>query len=232
MHRMGLDIVEFVMAVEERFGMELPDADMEKIATTRNLSDYICRRIELAPSEYCQTQRAFYRLRRALVELYDLPRNSIRRDTLLESVVPREDRLHQWRRLESALAHRFDTTIKLPRRWQWLFGVTTVLLFFGGLTAIAVWRNGPSVLHLLFILVIFYLAKIAPKYWRPLCTEFSGATVGGLAERLAAQSIGLPASTWTRETVLLTVREIAIEQFCLASDYDSDARFVQDLGVD
>lgn len=37
----SLDTVELVMALEEEFGVEIPDEDAEKIATVQNAVDYI-----------------------------------------------------------------------------------------------------------------------------------------------------------------------------------------------
>lgn len=37
----SLDTVELVMALEEEFGIEIPDEDAEKIATVQNAIDYI-----------------------------------------------------------------------------------------------------------------------------------------------------------------------------------------------
>lgn len=37
----SLDTVELVMALEEAFGVEIPDEDAEKIATVGNAIDYI-----------------------------------------------------------------------------------------------------------------------------------------------------------------------------------------------
>lgn len=37
----SLDIVELVMALEEEFSIEIPDADAEKVATVGDVVDYI-----------------------------------------------------------------------------------------------------------------------------------------------------------------------------------------------
>lgn len=37
----SLDIVEFVMALEEEFDMEIPDTDAEKVVTVSDVVDYI-----------------------------------------------------------------------------------------------------------------------------------------------------------------------------------------------
>ena len=37
----SLDLVELIMALEEEFDMEIPDADAEKIVTVNDVVDYI-----------------------------------------------------------------------------------------------------------------------------------------------------------------------------------------------
>ncbi len=37
----SLDTVELVMAMEEKFGIEIPDSDAEKISTVQDVIDYI-----------------------------------------------------------------------------------------------------------------------------------------------------------------------------------------------
>lgn len=37
----SLDTVELVMAIEEKFGIEIPDSDAEKISTVQDVVDYI-----------------------------------------------------------------------------------------------------------------------------------------------------------------------------------------------
>lgn len=37
----SLDIVELIMALEEEFDMEIPDADAEKIVTVGDVTDYV-----------------------------------------------------------------------------------------------------------------------------------------------------------------------------------------------
>ena len=37
----SLDIVELVMAFEEKFGIEIPDEDAEKISTVKHAVDYV-----------------------------------------------------------------------------------------------------------------------------------------------------------------------------------------------
>ena len=41
----SLDIVELIMAVEDKFDLEIPDEDPEKIRTVQEAMDYLCSRL-------------------------------------------------------------------------------------------------------------------------------------------------------------------------------------------
>ena len=41
----SLDIVEFIMALEEEFGIEITDEDVEKIVTVKDVVEYISENI-------------------------------------------------------------------------------------------------------------------------------------------------------------------------------------------
>lgn len=64
---MGLEIVEFIMSVEEKFGIEIADRDAEKLTTVRKLIDYIMTKVKPGEDRGCMTQREIHRLRRALI---------------------------------------------------------------------------------------------------------------------------------------------------------------------
>jgi acyl carrier protein len=44
----SLDVVELVMAIEEEFGIEIPDDDVENIRTIKDVVDYVVARTEAA----------------------------------------------------------------------------------------------------------------------------------------------------------------------------------------
>lgn len=85
---MGLDSVELVMAIEEEFGLDIPDRDAEKMFTVGDVYNWLKIRIASADPVACLTQRVFYKLRRALIENYRLERHAIAPDTRLTDLLP------------------------------------------------------------------------------------------------------------------------------------------------
>jgi hypothetical protein len=98
----GLDAVEFVLATEEAFQIAIPDGDAEKILTPGQVVDYVCARLGQAADRACLEQRAFYRLRRASIRLFQTPRSAIQPDTRWDSVMPTRQTRHNWRLLHDA----------------------------------------------------------------------------------------------------------------------------------
>lgn len=45
LHADSLDAVELVMALEERFGIEIPDEDAEQLRTVQQVIDYVLREL-------------------------------------------------------------------------------------------------------------------------------------------------------------------------------------------
>ena len=113
---MGLEGVELIMDVEDRFGTSFPDAQLERMQTIGDLHDFIMSRIRAQHSDVCLSAAMFYPIRRILVEQFNVDHDIVRPETSLESLVETESRSQFWRKIESGLA------TKLPRlkRSKWL----------------------------------------------------------------------------------------------------------------
>ena len=72
---MGLEVLEFVMEAEEAFEIQIPDEDMLGIASPRLLIDYVAASLSAAANDVCRSQRAFYRLRKSLIDRVGCSRN-------------------------------------------------------------------------------------------------------------------------------------------------------------
>jgi len=106
---MGLDGVELIMDVEDRFCTSFPDDQLERMQTIGDLHDFIMSRIRQQHSDFCLSAAMFYPIRRILVDQFNVDRDNIRPATSLESLVDTKSRSKFWSNIESVLA------IKLPR---------------------------------------------------------------------------------------------------------------------
>ena len=113
---MGLDGVELIMDVEDRFGTSFPDVELERMQTVGDLFNFIMARIRSQNSDACPTAAMFYPIRKILVDQFSIERSSVRPSTSLESLIDPNARHTFWRTIDSTLA------TKLPklRRSKWL----------------------------------------------------------------------------------------------------------------
>jgi hypothetical protein len=99
---MGLDLVEFAMSVENAFGLYLPEADTADLVTPGLLVDYLIKRLPTAETPACLDQIAFYRIRKAAIQVLGTPRGAIRPETHWSSVVPDKTRRRTWELMQYA----------------------------------------------------------------------------------------------------------------------------------
>ena len=93
---MGLDGVEFILEVEERFEIGIEDGEAMGIATVRDLHDLVRSKIDSVPAGQCHTRHIFYRLRSALGSEFGVPRNAVEPTSEVDSLVPLKDRREAW----------------------------------------------------------------------------------------------------------------------------------------
>lgn len=101
---MGLDGVELIMAYEEAFGVQFTNADAIRMRTPRDVIELVASRVPLTTESACLEQRAFYRVRAALLELSPVKRREVRPSTPLAHVFPLMSADQIGRRLSERLA--------------------------------------------------------------------------------------------------------------------------------
>lgn len=110
---MGMEAVEFVLAAEETFGVEIPNADAARMRTARDVVEFLAARVPVRPAARCGTQATFYRLRRGFRAVLAEP-PAITPGTRLRALATRETWPVQWTRLRTAAG-----TCHWPREVRW-----------------------------------------------------------------------------------------------------------------
>ena len=124
---MGLDIVEFVIAVEDALNIDIPNKDAERLETPRMLIDYLCQRFDATHhgEVNCLSQRAFYRARRATAERFGVERHSLRPKTEFADVM--RSRTSEWNALRADIGSTEWPRLKSDNRFtSRLGGVSTL----------------------------------------------------------------------------------------------------------
>lgn len=242
---MGLDGVEIVMAVEDRFGIAIEDSDAEKMLTPRDLIDCVMRKVGYTDHAQCLTQRAFNRLRASLMRKLGLKRNQIKPTTLLADLFPRNNSREQIQLILDDLG--IVKPIELVRP-GWLHKTIVALIFAGGATAwfflamrpaassnilYALATTSPVGVAVIFMVawgfLLFYLT-------RSLKLEFKSnmKTVGHFSRWVLAfgpDVVKTPPGEWSREQVAEAVKAIVVDILGCGKEYREDAQFVKDLGM-
>lgn len=78
---MGLDTVELVMAVEENFGIDIPNEAAEKMASVRHIRDFIVAELMRLDRPGADPDAVFARLRSIVAEQAGVERDEVLLDT-------------------------------------------------------------------------------------------------------------------------------------------------------
>jgi hypothetical protein len=158
---MGLDMVEFVMEIEEHFCVVITDDQAWRITTVGDLYAFLlaqdCRKASLP----CPTSHAFYRLRRTLIGNLGIERSRVRPSTQLRDLVPGEAVAATWHRLSGVLSPLEvpDPDPNPPPRWPTVRSLR-IALFLN-----AAWASLVFVLLLILNERLLLSAVVALGWW-------------------------------------------------------------------
>lgn len=150
---MGLDTVELVMDVEDKFDIVIWDADYPCIVTVGDLHCLIVKRLQEAIDPQpeptaCPSMATFLKVRRFFVSAFNVGRSTIRPQSRLESLLPQDDRDSNWMKLA---AH---AELRLPRLRRTVLEDLAIfvgpLLVCGAPTVVAIAKDEPGVEGLTF----------------------------------------------------------------------------------
>ena len=99
---MGLDLLEYTLALEQSFGIAIPDSDVVHLKTARQVVDYVAGRLAPLGPDRCGSQQAFYALRSAVSRAFDVPADTVLPVTKWATVFGRRPR-SDWRLLQHAV---------------------------------------------------------------------------------------------------------------------------------
>lgn len=235
---MGMDMVEMVLDVESRFGVDLPDSECSRVRTVADLAVLVAAQIrrQRGDDDVCPTARTFYSVRRALCRGAGIGRSSVRPDTEFRSLLPTAvGRRHAWRRLAADVGG--VPALRLPmildRAMLWMSGLA--LLVGTGVLAVT-WARLGFFAALLGLGVVFGFAWLLVLFARWQSTELpSGVvTVADLVRLAAPIAVGQGGERLIGEIQILEeVRRIVADTLGMPLDrVKPDSNFARDLGAD
>lgn len=122
---MGLDFVEMVIAVEQMFDISIPDAVAEEMTTPAIMITYLQNVVGSAGDrKACISQRAFHRVRSALMTTLGVGRSEIALVTRIDTLFSGTQRHELWKTFRE---HTSLSSLR-DRRFGsgWLFGPRSV----------------------------------------------------------------------------------------------------------
>ncbi len=111
---MGLDSVELLMSFEDKFGIQVPDNEAEKISTVEQMVDLIFEKIKIKPNDKCLSQIIFYRIRRAFEEFGNL-KSVITPETKMSDLLNTSDIESNWKVLEQRIGLKIPELVGLDK---------------------------------------------------------------------------------------------------------------------
>jgi acyl carrier protein len=222
---MGLELVEIIIDVEQRFGVEIPDRVASQLRTTRALIDHVCSLVQAVDDERCVSQQAFYVTRRALVDAVGVPKAAVRPATQMESVLSESQRAVLW----PELARRLGVRIRL-RRPAWVTrGIACTVVVAFAATAAA--NTGHLlVAGALVAAAVGTIGLIATRHAAVRLPETVGEVARASIPALVANNGAGGGYRWNRSEVAETIRQVIRQQLGIES-FSDDADFVRDLGM-
>lgn len=230
---MGLETVEIVMEIEERFDVKLSDSECSRVRTVGDLAMLVIGRIPRL-NDTCPTSRSFYRIRRLLMEQSGVERKGIRPTTRLCALFPVNFREH-WQTL-TALEPAIPSLQPSRRLDELMLLLSAATVLTGVPVASISWIQFGPIAGLLAAMmccgIVALLARVPNSVGLGLPSGMQ--TVGDLAR--ACTPLPLPATISptfqaSREAVLHEVRRITAEQLGLPLEkVHAKSEFVRDLG--
>jgi acyl carrier protein len=219
---LGLDTVELVLALEEEFGLQIPDDAATRLTTPGEVADYLCTRLRMHSDDPCPSQRGFYQLRKAITRRWGRARAEIRPDTPLDPLL-RGGARKKWQ----ALGEELGCALPRLRRSRLLFWGVVV----GVPAQCAAWLVIPGAAltwPAMVFVMLFLTLNVATRAWGTEPPR-GATTVGHLTRWITSVETGI----YSREQVLARVIRVTSEQLNIPmEDIRPNSRFVQDLGAE
>lgn len=109
---MGLDSLELQVAVEEKFGILIPDEESVEIDTVGDFANSVYEKVNHSPNQKCLTQIVFHRIRQALVA-QGKARDQVIPEATISDLLLGIDERAEWQTLEAQTGLQFPKLVTL-----------------------------------------------------------------------------------------------------------------------
>lgn len=238
---MGLETVELVMEVEDRFDIKVSDADAERVISVGDLHVLVCKLLELDAPRRCLTRPMFYRVRSELIDLSGVKRAAIRPRTRVEDILPRRVRRQVWPALGQRLgielpalrinagAHTAVTGLVMLSSLAIFFG-WALIFAFPSAAAFSIWLS----VALGGALLAFVTYQVARPFSAtvPVGCETLAALTRAAVVRDPATPSDAAGDVWSPQAVYEELRSMIVETLGVKPEaVTPNAEFIRDFGA-
>ena len=225
------------MGVEERFGIEIPDQDAERLETVGAIHTYVWNKLETRQTIPCPNIVAFNQLRRSLVTTQRVERRRIAPSTPLAELLPANERRTRWVGLSGSLGRRLPA-LELPRPLATRFlrlniGLACPLLVVSALeylTGHTAWAVAGIITEIIFLWGTSRAAAALSVEFPDACATV-GMTVKSVLQPGMVRS-GPDEQLWTKQGAWEALKALVVEQLGVPAEHVTpDASLVDDLGA-
>jgi len=222
------------MRFEETFEIEIGDEEASELITVGQLYTCILGKLGLSPSDRCLSSVAFYRVRRALISLSGVPRQSIRPSTETEVLLPQANRQQHWDYLSRM------TGSKLPglERPQWMQNLIWSMSLLLAASSFLVYILSSFYLAAFWFVGSILFAWLAYRLSTPFAVQLPAdcATVEGVTRAILRLNYGVYVQrekTWNEKDVWETLHNVIVDELSVKPEaVTKEAQFVRDLRLD
>lgn len=93
---MDSDVEEVIKSIEAAFDVEFKEGEIGNYSTIEHVYNALYTRFDAPASDRCLTSIVFWRLRRAMMQVLELPKGSIKPSTEIQALIHQSDRRRTW----------------------------------------------------------------------------------------------------------------------------------------
>jgi hypothetical protein len=231
----GEDSCDLVSTIEQSFGVMFSEDELDQATTIGTLARIVFVKLKHPVGPQCLSAVMFYKLRRAFIELFDIPRTQIVPEKSLYELMPWTTRKKQWRTVQNHMNYVLPPltwTVWLLALWLFLASTTLYVLFGSkmlrmlGAASVVVGAIGVVSVLVLVAVILNPLGRGFPR----TCETF-----GDLVKLALAHNYGKMAATHgmssEKEVLQSLLRLVAAETATDIENLSPDTLFPEGLKI-
>jgi acyl carrier protein/uncharacterized membrane protein len=233
---MGLDSVELIIEFEKTFGIEIPDADAEKLTTVGSVHEYIYKRIKSEETKRCTTQIVFYKLRKYCSGNFNIPKNEFTTQTDLNTIFPVENRRDKYESFSNSI--KLDTPgLTLNNRLESILNTTGLVSIVGSLIVAFILNTFFNITDQIYFLPVIgiIITFVLSAFLNPYRQHINPALADDFTTKLVVLNYTSLSSKnkFNKQEIIAVINQVIVDKIGVdMEEISPEKSFTDDLGVD